>query len=348
VVAAASRWAGLPRLLGIPSGSALGPDTRALVLVCGVIFAASFTLNCSNQFAAALQCGYLGAYSQICASVLSCALLVVISFRGASVIQFALVMGVPPVLANFVLACYLFLIRHPGFRPSISQRSLASLRAISGCGTPIFISQLADMAVLYSANLLIANRLGPGAVPYYAVPFSAFMIAGALCWGPVAPYQPAYAEALGRGDFDWIRRTAIRVLKQNVALMGAAGLAVIAFGGFAIRIWTHGRVTSTRTFLAALAVYFVCAAATAVNGVLLIGIGRVKTKAALQGCVAAFCVLGSWLLLPRFGIVAVPVATTAGYFIDAAVALPLALRHLRHIETARQTGKDPERRCSVR
>ena len=322
----------MPRRLGITSGSPLGPDARALVLVCGVIFAASFTLNCANQFASALQCGYLGAYGQVGASVLSCALLVLISLRGASLIQFALVMSVPPVLASFALACYLFFIRYPDFRPSIGHRSFASLRAISGCGTPIFVSQLADMAVLYSANLLIANRLGPASVPTYAVPYSAFMIAGALCWGLVAPYQPAYAEAFGRGDREWIRSTALRVVKRNVALMGACGLAMVAFGPYAIHFWTRGRVTSTRTLLAALAVYFVCSAWTSANGVLLIGIGRVKTKAALQGCVAAFCVLGSWLLLPRFGIIAVPVASAAGYFIDAAVSLPLALRHLRHID----------------
>ncbi|MGD0497926.1 MAG: hypothetical protein ABSC23_05760 [Bryobacteraceae bacterium] len=333
VVVGGSLWAGLPRLLGVSSGSPLAPEARALVLLCGVMFAASFTLGCAGQFAASLQRGYLAAYSGICAMVLSCAILVIISFRGASVVQFALVMSVPGLLASIALACYLFLIRYPAFRPSIRLWSFASLRDISGCGTAIFLSQLADMAIMYTSNVLISNRLGPGLVPSYAVPFSGFMVVSSICYGLVFPYMPAYAEALGRGDGEWIRKAALRILGRNMALMGAGGAGMIACGGFAIRIWTHGRVTAPRTFLAAMAVYFVCVAWTNTNGILLFGIGRVKTSAAIHGCVAAVHILGAWLLLPRLGIIAVPVAGTAAYLIDAALSLPIALRHLRHLDS---------------
>ena len=65
------------------------------------------------------------------------------------------------------------------------------------------------------------------------------------------------------------------------------------------------------------------------NGILLIGIGRVKTKAAIHACVAATHILGAWFLIPRLGLMAIPVAGTAGYLIDAALSLPIALRHLR-------------------
>jgi O-antigen/teichoic acid export membrane protein len=331
VVAGGSHWVGLPRLLGIASGSPLAPDARALVLVCGVIFAASFTLNGANQLAGSLQCGYVGAYGQISAVVLSCALLVVMSFRGASVVQFALVMGVPPLLGGCATACYLFLVPYRDFQPSIRLWSFASLRAISGCGTPIFLGGMADMAIVYSANLLIAHRLGPGVVPSYAVPYSGFMMVCSLCYGLVTPYQAAYAEALARGDREWIRRTAIRVLSRNLALMGAFGLGAIAFGGLAIRFWTRGRVLAPRAFLGAMAVYFVCMVWTSANGILLIGIGRVKTNAALHACVAAVYLPGALLLLPRLGVIALPIAGAAGYLIDGALSLPLALRHLRRI-----------------
>jgi O-antigen/teichoic acid export membrane protein len=144
----------------------------------------------------------------------------------------------------------------------------------------------------------------------------------------VAPYQAAYAEALARGDREWIRKTATRVLKRNVALMGTGGLGMIVFGPYAIHFWTRGRVTSPRAFLAAMAVYFVCMVWTSANSFLLIGIGRVKTNGALHGCVAAVYLLGSLLLLPRFGVIALPITGAAGYLIDGALSLPLALRHL--------------------
>jgi O-antigen/teichoic acid export membrane protein len=82
-----------------------------------------------------------------------------------------------------------------------------------------------------------------------------------------------------------------------------------------------------------MAVHFVCFVWTSVNGILLFGIGRVKTNAALHGCVAVVYVLGSLLLLPRFGVIALPIAGAAGYLIDAALSMPLAFRYLHHLDS---------------
>jgi len=286
-------------------------------------------VNCTNYFASALQEGYFGAYAQIAASVLSCGLLALISLHHTSLAEFAFVMGCPPLLATGVLGGYLFLVRHPGLRPSIRQYSFASLREITGCGTPILLSGLADVAIIYTANVLIAHRVGPGAVPSYAIPMSSFMVASTICYGLVSPYQPAYAEAFARGDCEWIRKTAIRVVGRNLVIISNCGLGLVVLGPTAIRLWTHGRVTAGCGFLCAMAVYFLVNVWTTANGVLLIGIGRVKTKAALHSTVAAVFVLGTWFLLPKLGIVAVPLAGTLAFLIDVAVSLPLALRHLR-------------------
>src|SRR5207237_194942 len=109
----------------------------------------------------------------------------------------------------------------------------------------------------------------------------------------------------------------------------ACGLSLVICGPAAIRLWTHGRVAVTVSLLCAMAIHFTVNVWTTTNGILLIGIGRVKTKAAIHAFVAATHILGAWFLLPRLGLMAVPVAGTAGYLIDAALSLPIALRHLR-------------------
>lgn len=167
-------------------------------------------------------------------------------------------------------------------------------------------------------------------MPAYTVPATAFVIAATLCYSLTVPYQPAYAEAGARGDREWLRRTAYRLLRRNIAIAALAGTALVVAGPFAIRLWTRGQVIPTRSFLGALAVYYVASTWTMSNGVLLIGIGRVRTKAVLQACVATVHVAGAWFLLPRLGLIAVPVAGIAGYMIDMSLSLRLALRHIEN------------------
>jgi O-antigen/teichoic acid export membrane protein len=238
-------------------------------------------------------------------------------------------MAAPPLAASASLAAYLFFVRHPGLRPRLRDWSLSSFRSLMSFGIPLQIVGLGDLGILYSMNIVISNRLGPGSVPGFAVPASAFMVFSSLAYGLVYPYLPAYAEAQARGDWHWIRQTAFRRLAIAVGLVLAAGLGMTVLGRTAVRVWTGGRVVPEQRFLLAMAVYFVLTASATANGILLMGLGRVKTKAAIHLSVAGVFVAGSWLLLPRLGLVAVPLAGCAAYLIDCATSLPLALRHIR-------------------
>lgn len=330
-VCAASRIPAVPRLLGVAPHSALAPDARALLLICGLFFAASFSLNAAAPLSAALQEGYLGAYAQIAGSLLSVALVFALALGPVSTASFAIAMSAPALVSACALAAYVLLIRHPGLRPAPRFCSLASARTIAAYGTPLIAVQLGDLAILYSTNVLIANRLGPAQVPAYSVPAAAFLVAATACYGLASPYLAAYAEARGRGDWEWIRAAALRILGITCGLMLAAGAALVLAGAFAIGLWTGGRVVPARALLAAMSVYYLLMACSAANGILLAGIGRVKTKAILHLAVAAVFTAGAWALMPSLGILALPVAGSAAYLIDAAVALPCALRHIaRH------------------
>ncbi|MGD0200499.1 MAG: hypothetical protein ABSD27_07085 [Bryobacteraceae bacterium] len=117
--------------------------------------------------------------------------------------------------------------------------------------------------------------------------------------------------------------------------MLAGGLGMVLAGRTAVRIWTAGRVVPEPRFLLAMAVYFLLMVCAATNGILLMGLGRVKTKAAIHLSVAVVFVAGSWFLLPHLGLIAVPLAGIAGYLIDLATSLPLALLHIRRRAAAR-------------
>jgi len=327
-VLAASQWHGLPGMLGARTPE-LARETRLLVAVCGLIFAGMMLTRVIPTVCSALQEGYLGAWAYLGGSVGSLVLLLPLTWRGGSLLSFTLAMGIPPLAAQVALGVYLFGRRHPDLRPTLRSCDYSSLRALWGLGAPLSLQQAANLAILYSANILIANRLGPGAVSQYSVPYAMFAILTVTAWLVVSPYLPAYAEAAARGDWHWIRRRAIAALAATAALLGGGGALLVLAGPTVIRLWAGGAIKPGTGLLAALACFCLLKAASNANGMLLTGLGLVKLLAGLYLTVAVLYGAGAWFLLPRLGIIAVPLAGAAAHLLDAGISLPYALRYIR-------------------
>ena len=68
---------------------------------------------------------------------------------------------------------------------------------------------------------------------------------------------------------------------------------------------------------------------SAINSVILQGIGDVRLLARVYCCMALLVVVGTWLLLPAVGIVASPLASAIGAALNVALTLPRALSRVR-------------------
>lgn len=324
----ASRRPGLTRLLGVRDPS-LAADARLLVLVCGLLFAATTLTRVIPTACTALQEGYYGVWPQIAGSFFGLSLLAVVYWSGQrSLLTYALVMGLPAVVAQIGLGVFYFGRRHPDLRPRLGYADGASLRALWGVSWPLALHQAANLAVLYSANILIANRLGPAAVPQYSVPYALYAVLISVSWYIVSPYMPAYTEAAARGDFAWIRRRAGQALGFTVALLGLGGTVLALLGGAGIRLWTGGRVEPGMGLLIALACFSFAKACSNTNSVLLTGLGAVRFMAYVYVGAAVLYAAGAWFLAPRLGIVGVPVAGAAAHLLEVSLSVAYALAHL--------------------
>jgi O-antigen/teichoic acid export membrane protein len=327
VFIAASGWQGLPRLLGVRSPE-LAAQARVLVALCGGLFAATSVIRVIPTTCTALQEGYYGAWSQIAGSLAGLLLLVVLVWRGGSLLEYAVVMGAPTLAAQLWLGAFFFGRRHRDLRPSLRYCDRASLRALWGVGGWLTLQQAANLAVLYSANLIIANRLGAAAVPEYSVPYALFAVLTSVAWYIVSPYLPAYAEAKASGDVAWIGRRAKQALAGTVGILGLGGAVLVAAGPLGVRLWTGGQVAPARGLLMALACFSLLKACSNSNSVLLVGLGLVKFAGVVYSGVAALYVAGAWLLAPQLGILAIPIAGAAAHLLDTVVSVPYALRHV--------------------
>ncbi|HUP04960.1 MAG TPA: lipopolysaccharide biosynthesis protein [Bryobacteraceae bacterium] len=329
-VLAGSMWPGLPAFIGVRESGHLASEARELFVVCGAVWAASFSIGAIDSLCLALQEGYFKNYAQIGAGVLSLGALAALAWRGGSLIAFALVMGLPPLAADVVLTAYFLYWRHPHLRPSLRHWRKRYLKGLLHIGGPMAVVQLADVAIMYSINIMIANRLGAASLPLYAVPATAFIVITGLIYNWTSPYLSAFAEATARGDWHWIRQAALRNLSLAVAAMAAGSAGLVVLGPYVISFWTHRQVVPGRMLLLCLGLFYIMMTWASTNGTLLVGLGMVKTKAALECAVAAVYVGLSWACLPKFGLTAVPLAGCVAYGIDVLLSLPLALRRIGH------------------
>jgi O-antigen/teichoic acid export membrane protein len=190
------------------------------------------------------------------------------------------------------------------------------------------VYQLAQLGVLYSANLLIGNRLGAGIVPQYSVPYAAFAALIAAAFLIATPYTPALAEAKARGDWHWMKRRTSQLLLASVGMFTAGALILTIAGQPLIAWWTGKAVRPSMNLLVALLFLGVFRVAANTINEVLTGLGLVRFSAGAFVAVSASYVVVSWLALPVFGLTTVPVVCGIALLAYLAVSLPMAFRHM--------------------
>jgi O-antigen/teichoic acid export membrane protein len=313
---AVSRMPAVASLLGIAARPDLLAETQMLLLVTTALLAASFALEFVGPLTTGLQEGYLFSLAAMASSLAILLGVAAVAINGGTLVTFALVVGIPPIAANFMLASYLFLRRYPQLKPSLRALDSGSLKALMAFGGWMFVTQAGDLAIFQSANLLIASHFGPAAVPRYAVPASVFMNVAALCFIIVQPYWPALKEASVRGDWEFIRSTSARTLTIRLAIMTSAALVVIVAGPPLIRLWAGDAAVPDRWLLVAMSGYNLLITLSGQYVVLLLSFGLARTKALLTLMVGATHVGGFLILSPVLGLMAFPVAGAIGVLAD--------------------------------
>ena len=347
-IPALTAWSGWAGLLGVEGRPDLTGEALALISVAATVFVLSFSLEFIGPVCAGLQEGYLSSVASVAASLLVLVGVVFLAIEGGTLVTFALVVGLPPIVTNLALSVYVLWRRYPELRPSWRLWNRESFASLMGFGGWMFLGQMGELAIFQSANILIANRFGPGEVPRYAVPAALFMNLANVCYLIVQPYWPALKEASVREDWDWIRTAMSRTLKFRVAMMICAGGAIVLGGPTFIRLWAGEQGVPNRSLLVAMSVYYVLVAWSGNYVVLLFGLGLVRIKTFLTLLVGLAHVGGFFLLSPHVGLSAIPLGGAIGVAADGFLASRAASRHIREqINKAAARRRNSERMLNV-
>jgi O-antigen/teichoic acid export membrane protein len=286
-----------------------------------------------------MQQGYLTAIASIAGNIAALAAVTAVGALHGGLVAFAMAAAAPPVLANIVLAVYVFTYRHPELRPAARLYNRESFRLLMGFGGYMLIAHVGDLVVFQAPNILISYRFGAAAVPSYAVAASMLLSVATLCYLMITPYWPAFSEAGNRNDWNWMKAAAFRNLGLTLGLITFAALAMVLGGRPFIRFWAGDAAVPSQSLLTWMAIYFVLVVWGGNNSVLLLSLGMAKTKALLICIVALVHVAGFWLLSPALGMAALPIAGGVALLWESLTAWRLARRHIRGQEALRRQSE---------
>lgn len=303
--------------LGVQGKPSLEAPARHLFLLLGIFVASAAFLNVINYFALALQEGYLEYIAQIAASLTS--LILILNLRSHSMSRFAEVSSLPIIGAFILLSIGLFGFRYRSLVPNFRGVSMVHFRLIWKDSSRLLIAQIADTVIAFTSNILVASRLGSSRVPEVSVSLQVMMICSFVACMFILPLWPAYVEAGVREDWSWIRSAFSRgVIGSMGSVLLATTVYTLIYRVF-IHIWSPILPIPPLLFVLLLDVWFLLYVWNKNPMVLLNGMGHTKVRAWAAPISAVVFVFTVHLLLPRVGVVAVPIGGIASALVEASI-----------------------------
>jgi O-antigen/teichoic acid export membrane protein len=250
----------MARVFNVTSVVARSEAGRAVGVVA-LVFGLGMPLFVALRFQEGLQEGFNSYMAQMAGNILALGfVLVVVKLQlGLPWLVLGLLGG--PVVANLGIFIGQFFVFKPWARPAWADCDRETTRGLLKTGLIFFLLNVLTLLGLQALDpFVIAHVLGPaeGArqVTAYSVVQKLSQIAF-LYWALTQALWPAYAEAIARQDFDWVRKTILRSVRFSLIWGGLTGAALYLSGGWLIQHWVGPVLSESecRSLLLSFAVY---------------------------------------------------------------------------------------------
>jgi O-antigen/teichoic acid export membrane protein len=228
-----------------------------------------------------------------------------------------------PLLAIVMNGISLFGFRRRLLLPRWTRASASHMKMLLSYGIYFFILQTCVQAATNIDNLIVAHLLGPTAVATYAVTMRMYAIVPTVLMMVLFPLWPAYGESIARGEIAWARRALARSLQMIFVFTAFAGVLLVVFGPWLLRVWVGKSLNASRSLLIATALWMMLSTGANAVSIFLNGAKkmRVQVLSAVGMCVLS--VILKFVFAPRFGLAAVMWSTDIAYILM--IAVPAAL-----------------------
>ena len=334
-----SLWVSWSDVLNVSSPTATAEAGPAL-LVFMACFLVNLPLGLVERVELGLQEGFVYNGWLAAASLLGLVwLLLAIELR-LGLPWLVLALAGPPIVASIGNSVWLFALRRPWLRPSVSAVSRRAVVSIFRTGMMFFALQVCFALAYMSDNIVIARVLGADAVPDFAIPFKMFNLVAVGLAILVGPLWPAYAEAFAVGDVAWARTALKRSLTTVLAIAVPACVILALAGDSLLELWVGDSVRASTSLLVGLAVWTVLGAAGTSAAMFLNAAGELKIQMVLAVLMTIVNLPLSIVLVNRIGVAGAIWGTVISYSLF--VAIPLLLILPRVIEKVGDRNADTD------
>jgi O-antigen/teichoic acid export membrane protein len=186
--------------------------------------------------------------------------------------------------------------------------------------------------------LLVAQLLGPSAVPTYSVAFALMILFFGVCMAVLEGFWPAYVEASSKGDVAWIRKTNQQVMAGLLAVAIVFAIGLVFAGETLIDAWAGPEAVPPRSLLLMFGLIAIVQAVDLPHNRIIVATGHVRRSTLLGLLAVAINVPLSILLGMAFGVAGVAAGTLVAYGVTVALVVTSARRALREVEAGSALG----------
>ncbi len=194
---------------------------------------------------------------------------------------------------------------YPWLIPAIHAVRSDSAKKIFKLGILFFVLQCSFTLAYTSDNIVIAQILGAAAVAIYSVPQKLFSLVTVTVSIAAAPFWPAYAEAIARGDVSWVRRVFKTSFWMVLAITIPLCTLLAIAGPWILKVAIGKSFQASPALLVAFAIWGVIYSISMVASVLLNGAGVLKEQAVLSVVAGVSNLVLSIALTRRLGVIGV-------------------------------------------
>jgi O-antigen/teichoic acid export membrane protein len=333
-------WADFFRVASPQARSEAGP-ALAVFALC---FALNISMDVVQRVQLGLQQGYRYGLWQLCGSMAGLIGVLDGIWLHVSLPMLVVAIAGAPIIATTLNAIHFFGFVRPDLRPSREFVSRDVIVQIAKLGGLFFVLQAVVAASFSADNFIIARIFGAVSVPEYSIPQRMFALIAVLLATLVAPFWPAYGEAISRRDIAWVRHTLRRSLLIVFVLSFIASSLLLLLAPRLIYWWVGSRIHPPFLLLLGLAIWSVMECCSFTLGAFLNGATAVRFQISVSVTFGVVCVIMKVLLTRHFGLAAVPWSTIISCVLVQVLPWVFFIpRFLKHLESKSKSNGLPDR-----
>lgn len=292
---------------------ALAREASWVVFLTGAGIAIQFPLAAIRHARLGMLQGVPVNLWDLAGALLATISLVIAALAGANMIICAALWAILPAIPKAVSAFMFLSFDKRAPIPARKDVDWATSKMLLLAGGIFALSGLCQVLAVQSDQILIAKILGIAEVAPYSVVQRLFSQPQIFVGLLVAAQWPAYGEALGRGDGDWIKRHFVRSLFMITVFAFVCATVMSIFCSEILALWVGHIVRVEPILVIGMAIFcFVACIANAMIAFFL-SLGLLRRVISLQIAMFAVNLPISVFLLPRIGSSGAIYGTAAGY-----------------------------------